>query len=103
MQNRPLAINLVFGILIFVVTFVATWIAAFMIRYEFVYGDSHGGRWQYLAWPIALVGASGSAALFLLQKLRISQTPYWMYSVLFLAFIAFSAIWIIGGGHYFLM
>jgi hypothetical protein len=99
MQHRAFTRYLVYSSLIFAVAFVAIWIAAFMILYEFVYGDSYGGRWQYLAWPIAIVGASGSVVLFWLQKLSSSQTPYWMYFVLFLAFIALSAIWIIIGGH----
>lgn len=103
MQHRTLVLNIAFGILIFVVTFVAIWIAAFMILYDFVYGDSYGGRWQYLAWPIAFVGASGFMAMFWLQKLGALQTRYWMYFVLFLAFIAVSAIWIMVGGYYFVM
>jgi hypothetical protein len=52
------------GLGLAIVAFLVAWAAMFLVLWEFVYGDSYGGRWQKLAWPFGGFAALVALSLY---------------------------------------
>jgi hypothetical protein len=50
-----------------VAAFLAASAVMFLILWEFVYGDTYGGRWQKLAWPFGTAAAIVALALYYMR------------------------------------
>ncbi len=89
------------GVLLFVAVFGTVWYATFFALWEYVYGDSHGGRWAAFAWPIALAVAIAAVAAFVqgwnYRRLRLKSLLLWLVLL-----VTAAAAWLVFADRYLL-
>ncbi len=74
------------AVALFTTVFIATWYATFFVLYAYIYGDTYGGRWQYLAWPIAIVTATSAVTVFAIRVVGQRRIRFraWLLGAFFL-------------------
>ena len=83
------------GILLFGAIFAASWFATFFILWEFIYGDSYGGRWSNFAWPVAFVAAFGALGLFVSHVTGFKRINLKILAASILLLFVATAAWIV--------